>query len=84
MSKSPVYYESGPIVKDPSSSLTTEEIGKSGNEVLTISEASQFLKLSDTSLYRHVKSGLIPHKKVGGQIRFLRHDLIRWLKGDSE
>lgn len=61
-------------------SLTTEEMVE--KQVLTSSEAAQFLKVSQKSLYRWLRNGEIPHQKVGGQYRFLKSELARWLKGN--
>lgn len=49
--------------------------------VLNIQEASAFLKISPKVLYRLVKDGQIPHRKIGKQTRFLVIELVEWMKG---
>lgn len=52
------------------------------NQVLTVAEAAIFLRLSSKTVYKYSKLGSIPHKKIGGEIRFLRSELIEFLKGE--
>lgn len=69
-------------VKSPTSSLTIEENGELGNALWTIREASHYLRVSETTLYRQVRFGLIPSIRIGGQIRFLKCKLDLWVKGE--
>ncbi len=71
-----------PNIEPTSCSLTTEVNGEFGTEVLDAREASKFLKVSVSTLYRHARRDLILNRKFGGQYRFLKQDLIRWLKGE--
>jgi excisionase family DNA binding protein len=52
------------------------------NQVLTVREAAKFLKCSTKSLYRLLKFGEIPYRKVGSEYRFLKSSLIDWMKGE--
>ena len=48
-------------------------------EILTIEEAAEFLQLSKRSLYKLVKGGVIPGKKILNKWRFEKESLKRWL-----
>ena len=48
-------------------------------ELLTTKEASKYLKVSPRTLYRHIKKHRIPAFKLGGEWRFVRSELDRWL-----
>ena len=52
----------------------------STDEILTIKEASQFLKIGKTTLYKLARNGEIPARKVGREWRFVKSELIKWLK----
>ena len=52
------------------------------NQVLTVKEAAKLLRVTTKTIYKKVRHGEIPHKKVGSEIRFLLPQLIRWLKGE--
>lgn len=52
----------------------------STDEVLTIREASQFLRIGKTTLYKLARKEEIPARKVGREWRFVKSELIRWLK----
>lgn len=62
-------------------SLTIEGDGK--KEVLSLRQSAAFLAISTRNLYRLVQQNEIPHRKIGKQYRFLKSELISWLKGDS-
>ena len=47
------------------------------NEVYTSGETEQLLKVSYSTLKRMVKKGLVKGAKIGGQYRFLGHDLLQ-------
>jgi len=46
-------------------------------DVLTVSEAAQFLRLSRQTVTRHAKAGLIPCLRAGNRLRFSRETLER-------
>ncbi|HNT55434.1 MAG TPA: helix-turn-helix domain-containing protein [Anaerolineaceae bacterium] len=48
-------------------------------EVLTIHEASAYLRIPLRSLYKIAQEGRIPCQKVGRHWRFRRQTLDRWL-----
>ena len=47
------------------------------NEVYTTAEAEKLLKVSNSTLKRLLKKGLIRANKVGKQYRILGHELLR-------
>ena len=50
------------------------------SEVLTFKEAKNYLKISNSTLYRLVNSRGIPASKVGRSWRFRKEKLIAWLE----
>ncbi len=45
---------------------------------LTIDELAEYLKLSQTKLYRMAQDGEIPASKIGSQWRFNRKEIDDW------
>lgn len=50
------------------------------DEVLTLDEASEFLKLSKSTLYNLARKGEVPACRVGRSWRFVKAGLLRWLE----
>ena len=50
------------------------------NEVMTIQELSDYLKISKSTLYKLVREGKIPGQKIGKHLRFHRKTIEEWLK----
>lgn len=50
-------------------------------EVMTPTEAAEYLKLHIRTIYRLVKKNQIPCRKVGGSWRFKKDTLDEWLSG---
>lgn len=48
------------------------------DEILTIHELSDYLKLNEKTAYRLVAKGDIPGFKVGGSWRFRKKDIVDW------
>ena len=65
------------------SSLKTEEETESNLSLLTPIEVAFLLKFSTKKIYRLISNGEIPFRKIGGQYRFVKIDIERWLKGES-
>ena len=54
-------------------------------KVLTIAEASKFLRVSVRTLYRYMDAGQVRGTMLGGRWRFYRSDLERLFKrGETE
>jgi len=54
------------------------------DEVLTLEEASELLKLSRSTLYNLARRGKVPARKVGRSWRFVKLNLIRWLESKDK
>jgi excisionase family DNA binding protein len=49
-------------------------------DVLTASEAAEYLRVSRKTLYRLVAAGKVPGQRVGRSWRFRREDLVAFLR----
>lgn len=47
---------------------------------LTVEEAAAHLKLSPTTIYRHVKHEEIPHYRFGRAVRFKAAEIDQWAR----
>ncbi|MCM8812364.1 MAG: helix-turn-helix domain-containing protein [Candidatus Omnitrophica bacterium] len=56
--------------------------GGSIMDILTLKEAADFLKLSERSIYRLLKEGKIPARKIMHKWRFEREQLKEWVRND--
>lgn len=54
------------------------------NAVYTTSEAQKILKISESTIKRLLKKGLIKANKVGGQYRILGKELLRIVSPELE
>ncbi|MEE8300492.1 MAG: helix-turn-helix domain-containing protein [Desulfatiglandales bacterium] len=55
------------------------------NEILTIEQAAEFLQLSKRSVYKLLRQGKIPGRKILNKWRFEKENLRRWLiKGEGK
>jgi len=54
------------------------------NAVYTTSEAQQFLRVSESTLKRLLKKGLVRANKVGGQYRILGKEMLRLVSPELE
>lgn len=52
-------------------------------EVLTLREGADFLRISERKAWEMVDKKLLPHFRVGNQIRFHLDDLRHWIKSQS-
>jgi len=50
------------------------------NELLTAEETCRYLKISQRTLYRYLRSHQIPAFKLGKEWRFVRSDLVQWIR----
>ena len=48
-------------------------------DILTIREVAEYLKVTERTLYRLVQEAQLPAFKVGNSWRFRRDDLARWI-----
>jgi len=54
------------------------------DDILTIKELSQYLKLAEKTAYRLVSDGKIPGFKVGGSWRFRKSEIDFWIKEQEQ
>jgi excisionase family DNA binding protein len=56
-------------------------------DLLTLNEMAEILKIKRSWLYAHTREtgpGTIPRIKVGKYIRFMKEDVMNWLKKQNE
>jgi excisionase family DNA binding protein len=53
-------------------------------EILTIKEVSEYLKVTERTIYRLAAAKKIPGFKVGGAWRFSRAEIEQWIRRQSE
>lgn len=54
------------------------------NEVLTIKEVAEYLKVNEKTVYGLAQQSRIPAFKVGGQWRFRRRDIEAWIDDQKQ
>jgi excisionase family DNA binding protein len=50
------------------------------DEILTLPEVAQLLKIAGKTVYSMAQKGQLPAFKVGGQWRFKRFDIDQWIE----
>jgi excisionase family DNA binding protein len=61
--------------------------GGMNDEILTLKEVAEYLKLAEKTAYRLAAEGKLPGFKVGGSWRFQKADIQEWIadkKGDID
>jgi excisionase family DNA binding protein len=53
-------------------------------EILTIREVAEFLKVTERTIYRLAADSQLPAFKVGGSWRFRKVELIQWMSEQSK
>lgn len=53
------------------------------DEILTLKEVAEYLKLTEKTAYRLAAEGKLPGFKVGGSWRFKRTDLNTWIESQK-
>jgi len=54
------------------------------NQVYTTKEVCSFLKISDSTIKRHLKKGILRANKIGGRYRILGRELLRLVSPEVE
>jgi len=54
------------------------------NQVYTTEEARNFLQISESTIKRHLKRGILRANKVGGRYRILGRELLRLVSPEVE
>ena len=52
-----------------------------GREILSVRDAVGILGGTEKKIRSQVARGILPYRKLGGRIIFIRHDLLRFLEG---
>lgn len=50
------------------------------NDILTLKEVAEYLKLAEKTAYRLAAEGKLPGFKVGGSWRFKESDIQKWIE----
>lgn len=50
------------------------------DEILTLKEVAEYLKLAEKTAYRLAQKGKLPGFKVGGSWRFKQEDIKNWIE----
>ncbi len=50
------------------------------DEILTLKEVADYLKLAEKTAYRLAAEGKLPGFKVGGSWRFKKEDVLQWIE----
>ncbi|GLS26287.1 methylation-associated defense system helix-turn-helix domain-containing protein MAD1 [Marinibactrum halimedae] len=53
------------------------------DEILTLKEVADYLKLAEKTAYRLAAEGKLPGFKVGGGWRFKREDVLQWIENQK-
>lgn len=54
------------------------------DEILTLKEIAEYLKLAEKTAYRLAADGKLPGFKVGGSWRFKREDVQNWIEEQKD
>ena len=52
-------------------------------EILTAKELEAFLRIDVKTIYSYVQRGIIPHMRIESNVRFSKHQVMRWLEERS-
>lgn len=64
-------------------SLILKRASIMSDEILTLKEVAEYLKLTEKTAYRLAAEGKLPGFKVGGSWRFKRIDLDIWIESQK-
>jgi excisionase family DNA binding protein len=49
------------------------------DEIMTVKELADYLKIAEKTAYRFVAEGIIPGFKVGSALRFRKSEIDKWI-----
>lgn len=55
-------------------------MGENTNEIMSLDELAEYLKISKSTLYKLVQQGKFPGQKIGKQWRFHKNAVDDWLR----
>jgi excisionase family DNA binding protein len=50
------------------------------DEIMTLKDVSEYLKIAEKTLYGYVQKGILPGIKIGSAWRFRKTDIDAWLE----
>jgi excisionase family DNA binding protein len=53
------------------------------SQILSLQELSAYIRIAPSSVYKLVRQGAIPGRKVGKKWRFHKQAIDRWLQGSQ-
>ncbi len=56
-------------------------VGKGQEALLCVEEVAQMLEIAPQTVYKWVRTGYIPHFKLGKCVRFSQASVLNWLSG---
>lgn len=57
---------------------------KQHDEIMTIGQLAEYLKISTSTLYKQLQNGKLPGQKIGKRWRFHKEGIDEWLKQHPE
>ncbi len=51
--------------------------------LLTVTEVAKLLRLHDETVRRHIRSGYMPHIRIGRRVFVIEADLAKWLEAQT-
>jgi len=57
---------------------------KQRDEIMTIEQLAEYLKISTSTLYKQLQNGKLPGQKIGKRWRFHKGAIDEWLKQHPE
>ena len=73
-----------PAFRDKYAQARSVQAERMADEILTIREVAELLKLNEKTAYKLASAGKIPGFKVGGSWRFERQAIASWIKRKVE
>ncbi len=68
---------------DKAFAKNSNSFGKKALDMMNVEQASDFLNLAMATIYDKTSKNMIPHKKKGNKLYFIRAELEKWiLEGD--
>ncbi len=54
------------------------------DEIMTLKDLAEYLKIAEKTLYGYVQKGLLPGIKIGSAWRFRKSDIVAWLEDQKQ
>ncbi len=63
--------------------IQAEETNAREEDILTVIEVAQFLRVPPSTVYKLARAGELPGSRIGKHWRFVRRDIYNWMHGQS-